>query len=156
MRVVDTVDMRELPRAFTIAAVGNAATTVYAHCRSASRETMSVKAPRVWLLLLACMLTISFGKVPSAHTQPLSVRQRIAFCYATGAVNVQLMQHCAGLFVPPPEFHSCMRGGPCFGEGPIVMIPVGGPRAHHSVGHRRIRPARSRSHAAIRIRSHAT
>lgn len=55
-------------------------------------------------------------------------RQAIAACWKSGAANQWLMQQCSGLSVSTPEFHSCMSGGFCLGEPPVVsVVPPGVP-----------------------------
>ena len=73
---------------------------------------------------------VSFLALPDANAQ--SMRQRIAACFQSGAINPLMMQMCSGVAVSPPDFHSCMNNGPCLGEAPAFLsglppVPPGQP-----------------------------
>lgn len=68
-------------------------------------------------LLMPLLILLSSFWTHNAEAQ--SPRQRILACWQAGAMNTPAMQACSGLIVDTPTFHSCMSGGPCFGEAGV-------------------------------------
>lgn len=68
-----------------------------------------------WLIAFMALCAM-----PSAYAQAGPKRTAISACWSRGAINEFMMLQCSGMSVPPLEFSSCMNGGPCLGEPPIV------------------------------------
>lgn len=88
----------------------------------AGRKSL-LRIGRAFVLVVLTGATTLFSFQYSA-SQELPTRMKIRLCYRAGATNVDLMQQCTGLNVPPVVFDSCMRGGTCFSEPPVDGSPA--------------------------------
>ncbi len=88
----------------------------------AGRKRLHRMGQALVILLLTGASTIFLFQFSAS--QEIPPRMKIRLCYRAGATNIDLMQQCTGLNVPPVMFDSCMRGGTCFNEPPVDGSPA--------------------------------